>query len=115
MIGGQSQAVEMPILNSSNPEDLQAQLALFLKQQVANANKKNDAEDGSSMPKISGRGIAKNNLPDTVNKVKKLEPNPIDEDIFVNAKQALKNAQKDQGFRVDPVQKNMMKTNLRWQ
>ena len=30
MIGGQSQAVEMPILNSSNPDDLQAQLALFL-------------------------------------------------------------------------------------
>jgi len=32
MIGGQQQAVEMPILNSSNPDDLQAQLALFLQQ-----------------------------------------------------------------------------------
>lgn len=49
-----------------------------------------------SLPKISGRNIAKNNgLPEIDKKSKKLEPNPIDEDIFVNAKQALKNAQKD--------------------
>lgn len=67
------------------------------------------------MPKISGRNIAKNNnnnLPVIDKRIKKAEPNPIDEDIFINAKQTLKNAQKDQGFRVE---KNMMKTNLKWQ
>lgn len=51
------------------------------------------------MPKISGRNIAKNNyhLPDIDRRInnKKSEPNPIDEDIFLNAKQTLKNAQKD--------------------
>jgi alpha-D-ribose 1-methylphosphonate 5-phosphate C-P lyase len=40
------------------------------------------------MPKISGRYVSKNSsLPDIDNKkMKKAEPNPIDEDIFVNAK-----------------------------
>ena len=51
------------------------------------------------MTKISGRNIAKNNyhLPDIDRRInnKKSEPNPIDEDIFLNAKQTLKNAQKD--------------------
>jgi hypothetical protein len=47
---------------------------------------KNDAEDGTSMPKISGRNIAMNNQQDKVSKIKKLEPNPIDQDIFINAK-----------------------------
>jgi hypothetical protein len=50
------------------------------------------------MPKISGRNIAKNNnnnLPVIDKRIKKAEPNPIDEDIFINAKQTLKNAQKD--------------------
>lgn len=97
MIGGQSQTLEMPILNSSNPDDLQAQLALFLQQQKAAAaeKKKNDSEESTSMPKISGRNIAKNNnnnLPNINKRINKAEPNPIDEDIFMNAKQTLKNA-----------------------
>ena len=86
------------------------------------------------MPKISGRNIAKNNTNnqamDGANQTKmggfgaksqakrkqKEAPNPIDEDIFVNAKQTLKNAQKDNSnFRNEPINKNMMKTNFRWQ
>ena len=64
----------MPVLNSSNPEDLQAQLAAFLKEQKqaqdANAEsvKRRKESDGElaaggalMMPKISGRNIAKNN------------------------------------------------------
>ena len=47
------------------------------------------------MPKISGRNIAKNNnnnLPVINKRMNKAEQNPIDEDIFMNAKQTLKNA-----------------------
>jgi hypothetical protein len=55
--------------------------------------KKNESEEATSMPKISGRSIAKNNnLPELDKRMKKAEPNPIDEDIFINAKQTLKNA-----------------------
>ena len=57
----------MPILNSSNPDDLQAQLANFLKMQEEQAKQnQNDAEsndmaDDFAMPKITGRNIANNN------------------------------------------------------
>ena len=59
--------MQMPILNSSNPDDLQAQLANFLKMQEEQAKQNNnDAEsnemaDDFAMPKINGRNIANNN------------------------------------------------------
>jgi hypothetical protein len=62
---------------------------------AAAEKKKNDSEETTSMPKISGRNIAKNNnnnLPIIDKRIHKAEPNPIDEDIFMNAKQTLKNA-----------------------
>ena len=63
------EALSMPILNSSNPDDLQAQLANFLRMQEEQAKQQNSKDDGDggdpgddfAMPKINGRGIASNN------------------------------------------------------
>tara|TARA_B110000305_G_scaffold237998_1_gene302455 strand:- start:326 stop:592 length:267 start_codon:yes stop_codon:yes gene_type:complete len=62
-----AQMDQIPMLNSSNPDDLQAQLAAFLKQQqdVQKSPSKvpNGLIEDSSlqMPMINGRGVANNN------------------------------------------------------
>ena len=48
-------------LNSSNPEELNAQLAAFLEQQKQ-AEEADNAKTDSSMPVINGRNVASNNL-----------------------------------------------------
>jgi len=55
------------ILDTSNPDDLQEQLAEFLKkQQEAEEQKNQQAADASVlMPEIKGRNIASNNLTNT--------------------------------------------------
>ena len=82
----------MPQLNSSNPDDFQAQLANFLKQQdqlKADGTDPTDLDqDQLQMPKITGRNIANNNRmrdPADENRgLKKNSKHNVDEDYSSN-------------------------------